>query len=74
MVVLVPGLFFLTLNSTGNAAIVQMGADSLLGFIQDASVRLYLFEGLIILSFLIVGVYAIRKEFNRGYATAELQV
>ena len=59
MFVLVPSLFIALLIVSGNADVLQGPANYVFGSIQDVSLRLYLFEGLVVAVFLLIGLLAV---------------
>ena len=60
MFVLVPSLFIALLTVSGNSYILQGAANSVFGgYIQSVSLRLYLLEGVIVIFFLVLAVFAI---------------
>lgn len=59
MFVLVPSLFVALLTVSGNAGVLQGGANALFGYIQDVSLRLYLFDGVLIVIFFVIGLLAV---------------
>lgn len=59
MFVLVPSLFIALLTVSGNAGVLQEGANVLFGSIQDVSLRLYLFDGVLVVIFFVISVLAV---------------
>ena len=60
MFVLVPSLFFALLDVSGNVALVQGAANGAFSsYIGDPSLRLYLFEGLVLVVFFVLGLLSI---------------
>ena len=70
---LIPTLVIIIFNVSGNVSILQQGGNQVFGhYIQDATLRLYLFDALLYLPFLLLAAWSIRGIESHGRHIGEV--